>query len=227
MKKLFVPVLTIILVMSLFGSLHAQKFTQQRHENSKWYFYLMAAGLHHIPPEEYLYDAGYTSATRFAPVLGIGWQAVSPIHGFGLNVEFDYTFANFNDNIIKDKSVSLFTLSGAVEFKFDRRSRWSGFASVGVALQTVSSYSFLDYYNEFASLPSETIVPIALGFGLKYNFNRHISLRAEFRAYREIYGYEEDDYYYDYYIDDYIDDGHLEGYWRDTVISIGLEYHFR
>lgn len=224
MKKLFVFVLITLVLMV---SLNAQQFTQQQRKESKWYFYLMGSGIHHIPPEEYLFDSGYKSATNFGPTLGVGWKAIVPDGGFGLNVEFDYSFASFNDNVIKNKSLNTFTLSGTAEFKFRHRSKWSGYCSVGLAVQAVSAYSFLDYNKEFANLPSETIVPIELALGLKFDLNRHIRLRAEFRAFREIYGYDEDDYYYDYYLDEYVDDETLEGYWRGTVVSMGLEYHFR
>lgn len=225
MKKISVFVL-IVLVFSV--SLNAQKFTQQKqHKESRWYFYLLASGIHHIPPEDYLYDAGYESATRFGPTLGLGYKIINPSAGFGMNVELDYSFASFNNDYIKDKSLNIFTLSGYFDLRFSRQSKWTGYCSVGIAVQAVSAYSFLDYNKDFANLPSETIVPMSLALGLKYDINRHIKLRAEFRAYREIYGYDEDEGYYDYYLDDYIDDSSLEGYWRGTTLSIGLEYHFR
>ncbi len=221
MKKKLTIALTLLLIPFL-ESGEDIKFSYFSHHSL--YVYAMGSWIMDVPSDYYTIWEYYPErAASFASLVGIGYTIVNVKDKFLVNLEFDYTSAEFDFISLQNMRIDFYTLMVNLEYRFSATKPLAAYVGIGVGGIDYSQTPHILDPDIFIYPYDEVEYTTAFNLGLKVSLARHLLLRTEVRLYREDYG--ADEYYYfidDYGFADYWDDGKRFG----TALSLGLEYHF-
>jgi len=188
------------------------------------YFYVMGSYNHFLPPADFFLELGGEGSDAFAPALGIGYRILNIRDRFFVNIECDYSTAEFDfHDFSRNQEISLLTFMLQAEGKFSSRSPITFFGGMGMGFHRLSSLGYYNLTGDYIRVGDENITTIALGMGIKVQISRHFTFRSEFRLNGEVYVDYYNDYYYDWWDDEWSDS---DWNFLSSSLSIGLEFHF-
>lgn len=225
MKKMIqFPLLLMLTVTLSGGSLLFSQAPSKSKSNVSFfstrslYFYVMGSYNHFLPPGDFYLELGDEASDAFAPIIGIGYRVLNARERFFLNVEVDYSPAEFDfDSFAREKKISVLTFMFAAEGKISSRPHLSVFGGIGVGIYRLSDLGYYDYFGDYNSIGDEGITTVALGMGIKVWISRNFTFRCEFRWNGEVY-VSYDDYYDEW--------DNTDWDFLSSSFSLGLEFHF-
>ncbi len=169
------------------------------------------------------------SDPRLAPFIGAGFTLVNFGHGLSfINLEADYTRADFDISFGEQRSASMLTFMLQGEIRFSRPSKISLFTGVGIGILHLGRFDGRTYGYSWEA-ESRSDPALAWDLGVKISLVPHLMLRAGARFFFDIensgFDYWDDDYDYWYDDYDYWDDDSSLIHWASSVF-VALEYHF-
>ncbi len=213
MKKKIIFALFISMLMLVTAvSVSAQKQRKKPvsfFASQSFYVYVQGA-LMNINPEHYLDDSKESAA---APLFGAGFRALNFSNRMFLNLEFDYSQANYGPGLEPgDRRVRFYCYKVGGEYRLSRKKDSSLWVALGLA--TVS-FPDLPYYNYNDDSENTLLVEV----GVKLAIYKHFSLRADFRFFTESV-----ESYYDEYYDEWINES--DPRLVATALTVGVQFNF-
>ncbi|NIM15579.1 MAG: hypothetical protein GTO45_26680 [Candidatus Aminicenantes bacterium] len=182
------------------------------------YFYVMGSYHHFVPPGDFYLELGDESSEAFAPVIGIGYRVLNARDRFFLNVEVDYSPAEFDfDGFAREQKISVLTVMFSAEGTISSRPHFLVFGGIGVGFYRLSDLGYYNYIGDYIFVGNEGITTLALGLGIKVRISRNFTFRSEFRWNGEVY------VSYDEYYDEW---DNTDWFFLSSSFSLGLEFHF-
>ncbi|MCP5108593.1 MAG: porin family protein [bacterium] len=211
-KKIFHAIFLSILVIVLVMPLSAQKPRKKKvtfFAPQSFYVYVQGA-LINVNPGHYLDDP---KESAFAPLFGAGFRAIRFSDRMFLNLEFDYSQANYGPGFEPgDRRVRFYCYKLGAEYRLSGKKDSSLWAAVGLAN---ISFPDLSYY----SYGDDSELTLLLEVGLKLALYKRFSLRADFRFLTENV-----DSYYDEYYDEWINESDPRTI--ATALTVGVQFNF-
>jgi hypothetical protein len=211
-KKIIFALFLSMLMLMTAVSVSAQKPRKKPvsfFASQSFYVYVQGA-LMNVNPDHYLDDS---KESAFAPLFGAGFRALNFSNRMFLNLEFDYSQANYGPGFESgDRRVRFYCYKLGGEYRLSGKKDSSLWMAVGLA---TISFPDLFYYNYDGD--SEHTLLLEVGF--KLALYKHFSLRADFRFFTESV-----QSYYDEYYDEWINE--REPRLVATALTVGVQYNF-
>jgi hypothetical protein len=154
----------------------------------------------------------------------VGYTVVNFKRLLRVNLEFDYTAAQFDFFSLASRRVNFYTFMVNVEYNFFPDFPMAVYFGIGTAIIHYCCPPFGNW-GKYIQVGNQNLYPMASSLGLKLALGKRLNFRLDFRHYWESAG-DTDIYfsegYWDIYWDPYIDEWNSFG----SSLSLGLEYRF-